>query len=74
MKKIIKKFIMLCMIVFLTTGCLKYNVTMEVKSNKQVNLEMIYAFGVDASEYEESQKEQEEKDYIESLILLVELA
>ena len=62
MKKIIKKFIMLCMIVFLTTGCLKYNVTMEVKSNKQVNLEMIYAFGVDASEYEESQKEQEETE------------
>lgn len=62
MKKVIKKFIMLCMIVFLTTGCLKYNVNMEVKSNKKVNLELIYAFGMDASDYEEAQKEKEETE------------
>ena len=62
MKKVIKKFIMLCMIVFLTTGCLKYNVSMEVKSNKNVNLELIYALGMDASDYEEAQKEKEETE------------
>lgn len=62
MKKIIKKFIMLCMVMFLTTGCLKYNLSMEVKSNKKVNLELIYAFGLGASEQEESQDEQDETE------------
>ena len=37
MKKVIKKFIMLLVVMFLTTGCLKYNVSMEIKSNKKVN-------------------------------------
>lgn len=70
MKKYLKMLFALIMVVTLT-GCLKYNVNMEVKDDKSVTLEMIYAmntsymddlnFDEEENEIEEELEEEEEE-------------
>ena len=49
MKKISKLFMLLTLVLFLATGCVKYNVSMEAKDDKSVTLEILYGMEVDNS-------------------------
>ena len=61
MKKYLKIFLSLIM-VFALTGCVKYNVNMEVKKDKSVTLEVIYAIDTSYAESFTSGWETEEND------------
>ena len=39
----IKYLMLLCMVAFTMTGCVKYNATMDIKKDKSMNFSMIYA-------------------------------
>ena len=43
MNKKIRMFIILCIITILSTGCVKYNVKMDIKKDKSLNYEILYA-------------------------------
>ena len=59
MKKYFKTFLALIM-VFALTGCVKYNMNMEVNANKEVKLELIYA--IDTSYMEQFNTNEENQD------------
>ena len=64
MKKYLKLILPLLM-VFALTGCLKYNVNMEVKDDKSVTLEMIYAMNTSYADQFNSIEEDEEDEDLE---------
>ena len=43
MKKKFKTFIILCILALFSTGCVKYNAKMDIKRDKSINYEIIYA-------------------------------
>lgn len=61
MKKYLKLILPLLM-VFALTGCLKYNVNMEVKDDKSVTLEMIYAMNTSYADGFNSVEEDADED------------
>ena len=65
MKKLVK-ILMSLLLVFGLTGCVRYTTSMEVKKDKSVTLEMIYAMDTSAMENldfgELSEEENEEED------------
>lgn len=68
-----KKYLSLITVFILTiilTGCVKYNSTVEVKSNKSVNLNIIYAIDTDILSNEElgdmSITDDDKKEYIQN--------
>ena len=63
MKRSKFKILVLSMLVVLLTGCVKMDVTMEVKNDKSMNLSMIYAVSKELDEYSTSSDEEQIKEY-----------
>lgn len=57
------KFLVLLMAVVLLTGCVKMDVTMEIKNDKSMNFSMIYAVSKELDEYNTSSDEEQIKEY-----------
>lgn len=53
MKRVSKLLLTFVLVLTLMTGCVKYNVSMEVKDDKSVTLEIIYGMEVDSSMLED---------------------
>lgn len=62
MNKKFKTFIVLCVLTLLSTGCVKYNAKMDIKRDKSVNYEIIYAMQSSLSDGQKVMDDEELKD------------
>lgn len=65
MKRVSKLLLTFVLVLTLMTGCVKYNVSMEVKDDKSVTLEIIYGMEVDTSMLEGDTSANTDTDYYE---------
>jgi hypothetical protein len=65
MKKI-KYIIMICLITLVSTGCVKYDASMDIKRDKSMNFSIIYAMdsslGLDKDSLSKEEKEELDKN------------